>query len=58
MLSKNNPQIDFFTQMIYDKLVPKDHPLVKVNAIVDFSFVYDNVADRYIKPMRERAEVE
>lgn len=51
MLSKNNPQIDFFTQTIYDKLVPKDHLLVKIDSLVDFSFVYESVADRYSKDM-------
>jgi transposase len=51
MLSKNNPQMDFFTQTIYDKLVPKDHLLVKIDSLIDFSFVYETVADRYSKNM-------
>jgi len=32
MLSKNNPQIDILSQMIFDKLVPDDHLLVKINS--------------------------
>src|SRR5665647_3743974 len=47
MLSKNNPQIDILSQMIYDKLVPDEHLLVKINSIIDFSFVYDKVKDKY-----------
>jgi len=47
MLSKNNPQIDILSQMIYDKLVPDDHLLVKIDSIIDFSFVYDKVKDKY-----------
>ena len=51
MLSKNNPQIDMFTQEIFDKLVPKDHLLVKIDSIIDFSFVYDMLKDRYSSNM-------
>ena len=51
MLSKNNPQIDVFTQMIYDKLVPQNHLLVKINSLIDFSFIYDIVEDCYSKNM-------
>ena len=47
MLGKNNPQIDVFSQMIYDKLVPKDHLLVKINSIIDFSFVHEKVKAKY-----------
>lgn len=47
MLGKNNPQIDVFTHMIFDRLIPKDHLLVLINSIIDFSFVYDMVKDKY-----------
>ncbi len=47
MLGKNNPQIDVFSQMIYDKLVPKDHLLVKINSIIDFCFVHEKVKAKY-----------
>ena len=33
--------------MIFEKLVPKDHLLIKINSIIDFSFIYDKVKDRY-----------
>jgi len=47
MLEKNNPQIDVFTHMIFERLIPKDHLLVLINSIIDFSFVYDIVKDKY-----------
>ena len=47
MIGKNSPQIDVFTQMMYDKLIPKDHLLVKIDSIIDFSFVYDKVKGNY-----------
>ena len=33
--------------MMFDSLVPKDHLLVKIDSIIDFSFVYDIVKDEY-----------
>ena len=36
MLGKNNPQIDVFTHMIFDRLIPEDHLLVLINSIIDF----------------------
>jgi transposase len=33
--------------MIYDRLIAKDHLLVKISSIIDFSFVYDKVKNRY-----------
>ena len=47
MLGKNNPQIDIFNHMIFERLIPKDHLLVKIDSIIDFSFVYDMVKDKY-----------
>ena len=43
----NNNQIDMFDSMIFEKLIPKDHLLVKIDSIIDFSFVYDLVKDFY-----------
>ncbi len=43
MLGKNGSQIDIFNHMIFEKLIPKDHLLVKIDSIVDFSFVYNKV---------------
>jgi len=47
VLGKNNPQIDIFTHMIFERLIPKDHLLVLIDSIIDFSFVYDIVKDKY-----------
>ncbi len=47
MLGRKNGQIDIFNHMIFEQLVPKDHLLVKIDSIIDFSFVYDIVKDKY-----------
>ncbi|HEY5535492.1 MAG TPA: transposase, partial [Ignavibacteria bacterium] len=47
MLKKNNGQLDVFDHMIFEKLIPKDHLLVKIESIIDFSFVYDIVKEQY-----------
>lgn len=41
MLRKQSGQIDIFNEMIFSRLIPKDHLLVKIDELVDFSFVYD-----------------
>ncbi|RQD70127.1 MAG: transposase, partial [Tindallia sp. MSAO_Bac2] len=47
MLKKNDGQVDLFDSVIFDRLIPKDHLLVKIDSIIDFSFVYDLVENRY-----------
>jgi hypothetical protein len=47
MLGKQSGQIDIFSSMIFEKLIPKDHLLVKINEIIDFSFIYEFVKDYY-----------
>jgi len=47
MLKKNSGQVDIFNQMIFEGLVPKNHLLVKIDSIIDFSFIYEKVKDRY-----------
>ncbi|MGX9933189.1 IS5/IS1182 family transposase, partial [Virgibacillus salarius] len=32
---------------IYDLVVPKDNVLRKLNELVDFSFIYDELNDKY-----------
>ena len=32
---------------IYDLVVPKDNMLRKINELIDFSFVYDKLLDKY-----------
>lgn len=46
MLSKNSEQIGIMDQTIFDKLIPKNHLLVKIDFIIEVSFVYDKVKDK------------
>lgn len=47
MLKKNSGQIDIFNQMIYEKLMPKDHLLIKIDSIFDFTFIYEKLKEGY-----------
>lgn len=47
MLGKQSGQLDIFSSMIFERLIPKDHLLVKLNNIIDFSLVYQIVKDYY-----------
>jgi transposase len=53
MLGKNNAQFDVFDNIIFDKLIPKNHLLVEMDSVVDFSFVYDELKDHYSPVGRE-----
>ena len=43
-LDYNRNQVGFYT---LDELVPQDHFLRQVEQVIDFSFIYDLVADTY-----------
>ena len=48
MLSKNNSiQRDQLEMVTLDQLVPQDHLVRKMEAALDFSFIYDLVKDVY-----------
>ncbi len=47
MLKKKSGQIDIFNHMIFEKLIPKNHLLIKIDSIIDFSFVYEKIKDKY-----------
>ena len=47
MLRPRPPQASFYGSYLYDKIVPADHLLRKINQVVGFSFVRDLVKDRY-----------
>jgi len=32
---------------LYDAIIPNDHLLRKINELIDFSFVYDEIKDKY-----------
>ncbi|MDV3426225.1 MAG: IS1182 family transposase [Bacillota bacterium] len=56
MLGKQSGQIDIFNEMIFQRLIPKEHLLVKIDSIVDFSFVYDICKDLYSEVGRESTD--
>jgi len=58
VLKPKPPQASFFmsANYLYDKIVPQDHLLRKINAVVDFSFVTDLVKDRYTPDFGRPAE--
>jgi len=45
--SRDTRQGSFFGNMVYDKVVPKDHILRLIDKTVDFSFVYELAKDAY-----------
>jgi len=56
MLRPKSPQSSFYGSYLYDRIVPQDHLLRKINAVVDFSFVHDLVKDRYTPDFGRPAE--
>jgi transposase len=56
MLKPKTPQASFYGSYLYDRIVPQDHLLRKINAVVDFSFVNDLVKDRYTPDFGRPAE--
>ena len=47
MLRKPSPQQTALEMVSLDGLVPKDHLLRKIDAVIDFSFIHDRVAGLY-----------
>jgi len=47
MLKKPSPAQTALEMMTLDSLVPKDHLLRKIDAVIDFSFIHDRVAGLY-----------
>jgi transposase len=56
MLKPKSPQESFFGSYLYDRIVPVDHLLRKINQVVDFSFVHELVKDRYTPELGRPAE--
>jgi transposase len=56
MLKPRSPQASFYGSYLYDKIVPVDHLLRKINQVVDFSFVRELVKDRYTPNFGRPAE--
>ena len=47
MFKPKSPQESFFGSYLYDRIVPIDHLLRKINQVVDFSFARQILQDRY-----------
>ena len=56
MLKSKSPQESFFGSYLYDRIVPVDHLLRKINQVVDFSFVGRVLNDRYHPDIGRPAE--
>jgi transposase len=56
MLKPKSPQASFYGSYLYDRIVPIDHLLRKINQVVDFSFIKELVKDRYTPDFGRPAE--
>ena len=56
MLKPKSPQESFFGSYLYDRIVPVDHLLRKINQVVDFSFAGQILNDRYHPHIGRQAE--
>jgi transposase len=56
MLKPKSPQESFYGSYLYDRIVPTDHLLRKINQVVDFSFVHEILKDCYDTEIGRPAE--
>jgi IS5 family transposase len=56
MLKPKSPQESFYGSYLYDRIVPADHLLRKINQVVDFSFTGQILKDRYNPDIGRPAE--
>ena len=56
MLKPKSPQESFYGSYLYDRIVPIDHLLRKINQVVDFSFAQQILKDRYNPDIGRPAE--
>ncbi len=56
MLKPRSPQESFYGSYLYDRIVPIDHALRKINQVVDFSFADEILKDRYNQAIGRPAE--
>ena len=56
MLKPKLPQESFYGSYLYDRIVPIDHPLRKINQVVDLSFADEILKDRYNSAIGRPAE--
>ena len=56
MLRPKSTQNSFYGSYLYDSIIPKDHLLRRINAVVDFSFIKDLIKDKYTENFGRPAE--
>jgi IS5 family transposase len=56
MLKPKSPQESFYGSYLYDRIVPVDHVLRKINQVVDLSFAGEMLKDRYDQAVGRPAE--
>ena len=56
MLKPKPPQESFYGSYLYDRVVPIDHLLLRINQVVDFSFAAEILKDRYNPAIGRPAE--
>ena len=56
MLKPKSPQESFYGSYLYDRVVPFDHLLRRINQVVDFSFAQQILQDRYNAAIGRPAE--
>jgi transposase len=56
MLKPKSPQESFYGSYLYDRIVPVDHILRKINQVVDLSFASEVLKDRYNPAIGRPAE--
>jgi transposase len=56
MLKPKSPQESFYGSYLYDRIVPIDHLVRKINQVVDFSFAGEVLKDRYNPDIGRPAE--
>lgn len=56
MLKPKSPQGSFYGNYLYDRIVPNDHLLRKINQVVDFTFAIEILKDRYNPEIGRPAE--
>jgi len=56
MLKPRSPQGSFYGSYLYDRIVPADHLLRRINQSVDFSFINGLVKNRYTPNFGRPAE--
>jgi transposase len=56
MIKPRSPQASFYGNYLYDRIVPADPLLRKINQVVDFSFIQELVQDKYTPDFGRPAE--